>query len=72
MATGQLWVQERVRTGDFALAKVPGPLNPADILTKVVTEELIRRHLHKLGFQWEPGRAQSAPLLRVAVAQDGG
>ena len=29
-----LWVQDRVRKGDFALTKKPGESNPADILTK--------------------------------------
>ena len=34
LAVGQLWVQERVRAGDFALWKHPGAENPADILAK--------------------------------------
>ena len=29
-----LWVQDRVRKGDFALTKTPGESNPADMLTK--------------------------------------
>eukprot|EP00969_Alexandrium_andersonii_P258548 11431263-Alexandrium_andersonii.AAC.1 len=34
LAAGQRWVQERVRSGDFGLAKWPGVDNPADVLTK--------------------------------------
>eukprot|EP00969_Alexandrium_andersonii_P054689 2408365-Alexandrium_andersonii.AAC.1 len=34
LAVGQLWAQERVRSGDFELAKWPGEQNPADITTK--------------------------------------
>ena len=33
LGAGPLWVQERVRAGDFALVKHPGAENPADILT---------------------------------------
>ena len=36
LVVGQIWVQERVGSGDFALTKHPGTANPADILTKVV------------------------------------
>ena len=62
LATGQLWVQERVRQGDFILSKVLGTSNPADILTKAVAEELLRRHGSFLGLVWESGGAASAPL----------
>ena len=63
LATGQLWVQERVRSGDFELCKHPGADNPADILTKPVHGDLIDRHMASLGVQWEAGRAASAPAL---------
>ena len=62
LATGQLWVQERVRQGDFIISKIVGTSNPADILTKAVAEELLMRHGDYLGLVWESGRAQSAPL----------
>ena len=48
---------------NFSLLKVLGALNPADMLTKVVTEELILRHLGAAGFLWESGRASSAPRV---------
>ena len=63
LATGQLWVQERVRSGDFELLKHPGAENPADILTKPVHGELLDRHMASLGLQWEAGRPASAPAL---------
>ena len=63
LAVGQLWVQERVRLGDFALVKHPGSANPADILTKAVAAELINRHIAAAGLRWEPGRPSSAPRL---------
>eukprot|EP00969_Alexandrium_andersonii_P233136 10293568-Alexandrium_andersonii.AAC.1 len=45
LAVAQLWVQERARSGDFAMPKWPGERNPADILTKAVDADLIERHL---------------------------
>ena len=63
LAVGQLWVQERVRAGDFDLIKWPGERNPADVLTKVVNQELIDRHMAFMGVYWEDGRADSAPEL---------
>ena len=63
LAVGQLWVQERVRAGDFDLVKWPGERNPADVLTKVVNQELIDRHMAFMGVYWESGRASSAPEL---------
>ena len=63
LVVGQLWVQERVRNGDFALTKHPGAQNPADILTKAVEGGLIQRHMAAMGAREEQGRAASAPLL---------
>ena len=63
LAVGQLWVQERVRGGDFALTKHPGEQNPADMLTKAVGGELIRRHMATANVRSEDGRPASAPCL---------
>ena len=63
LAVGQLWVQERVLTGDFELRKHPGSLNPADILTKPANAELVNRHVAAAGLHWEEGRPATAPLL---------
>ena len=63
LAVGQLWVQERVRSGDYELRKHPGAQNPADLLTKAVNAELISRHTAYAGLRWEPGRPATAPLL---------
>ena len=63
LAVGQLWVQERVRSGDFSLLKHPGAENPADIPTEAVGGELIQRHVRAMHVRWEQGRAATAPLL---------
>ena len=59
-----LWVQDRVRRGDFVLTKVPGADNPADILTKHVPREVMMRHMKTMGITPEDGRASSAPTLQ--------
>ena len=58
-----LWVQDRLKTGDFKLTKVAGVDNPADILTKHVTRDILRRHMDMMGLRPEDGRATSAPTL---------
>ena len=61
LATGQLWIQERIKMGDMKLYKIPGYYNPADLLTKHQTKELIIRHLWAMGVELREVRAESAP-----------
>ena len=49
LATGQLWVQEKIRNGSIRLFKHPGADNPGDICTKHVPSELLNRHLPSMG-----------------------
>ena len=58
-----LWVQDRLETGDFKLTKVLGADNPADVLTKHVTRDIMMRHMRTSGLHAESGRAGSAPTL---------
>ena len=58
-----LWVQDRLKRGDFALEKIPGAENPADILTKHVARDLMTKHMMNMGLASESGRADSAPSL---------
>ena len=44
-----LWIQDKIRIGDIALHKVYGPDNPADLMTKHVNSEEIKKHCDKLG-----------------------
>ena len=39
-----LWIQERHSAKDIDLRKVRGDVNPADLLTKGVPQETLRRH----------------------------
>ena len=63
LATADLWIQERLRRGDFQLLKVQGHDNAADVLTKHVDRATLERHMAGLGLREEQGRAQSAPTL---------
>ena len=63
LATADLWVQDRLRRGDFKLTKIPGAENPADMLTKHVARDVMHRHMRKIGVSAETGRAQSAPTI---------
>jgi hypothetical protein len=58
-----LWLQQRVREGDLQVSKVPGVDNPADLFTKHLDEETMKKHLARLGFQIKTDRAASAPTL---------
>ena len=58
-----LWVQDRLRCGDFKLTKVLGTDNPADFLTKHVSRDIMVRHMETIGICSESGRAGSAPTL---------
>jgi hypothetical protein len=64
LAVSDLWVQDRLRRGDFTLSKIPGSENPADLLTKHVPREVMVKHMTFLGLLAEEGRAASAPTLQ--------
>ena len=63
LATADLWMQDRLRKGDFTLEKILGADNPADMLTKHVSRELVAKHMSTLGLSYEAGRAESAPTI---------
>ena len=66
IATQYLWIQERTRAEDFDIAKVLGDDNPADVLTKNVSAELLHKHLETLGVEIRHDRAGGAPQLARA------
>ena len=63
LATGQLWVQEKLRDNEFQLFKIPGTENPADILTKHVPRDLVDKLIRYIGVHRQKGRAESVPTL---------
>ena len=60
LAVADLWIQDRLRTHDFELVKVPGSSNPADLLTKYLDRPLHDKHIQALNMEFEVGRAESA------------
>ena len=63
LAVADLWVQERVRSGDFELVKVLGTNNPADMMTKHITRDQLVRHSKCIGCKFIEGRPDIAPSL---------
>ena len=61
--TADLWIQDRVRKGDFVLTKVPGTEIPADMLTKHILRDTMLGHMKRIGIMPEEGRARSAPTI---------
>ena len=65
-----LWIQDKVRGGDVGLHKVHGPMNPADLMTKHLAAEDMRRHLETLCVKTALDRADTAPkLAKVTTVQ---
>ena len=58
-----LWVQEHLQRGEFALSKVDGRDNPADALTKYIDRPILHKHLPNMSLQLASGRADSVPKL---------
>ena len=65
----QLWIQEAVRAKRIVVVKEHTATNLADLLTKHLPEETMRRYLEKLGFELREGRAAGAPELAKGAAQ---
>ena len=60
-------MQERLREGQFALYKVRGEHNPADLLRKHIPPPGVAQHLATVHIVAEAGRAASAPGLSAPV-----
>ena len=61
LATADLWVQQKVRTGQIMVAKHPGTSNPADLMTKYKTRSEIFRQISLMGFRALGGRPKVSP-----------
>ena len=68
LRTQGLWVQEVRATGRLTYLKVLGSQNPADILTKHVSADLLACHLETLKTEVRGGRAETAPGLSSLVS----
>ena len=63
LAVADLWIQDKVKTGELTLVKVAGSENPADMVTKYVEGRLLEKHIKAINLQVEEGRAAAAPQL---------
>ena len=63
LATADLWVQDRIRTGDFTIHKALGTENMADMLAKHVDRSTLLKHLEALNLKTEAGRPALAPKI---------
>jgi len=61
LATADLWVQQRVKSGEVVLRKLPGAENPADAMTKHIAAPDLARHCGRMGLLRRPGRPASVP-----------
>ena len=64
-----LWVQEVQDREGVTYQKVLGTENPADLMTKYLTREVIDKHTTKLGQEVREGRAQKS--LEMQGSQSG-
>ena len=60
-----LWLQDQVKNEVLGLEKVAGADNPADLGTKHLNSDTMKKHLVRLGVRTSGGRAGSAPTLGV-------
>ena len=49
LETQHLWIQEKIIKNMLSFEKVGGERNPADMMTKALSTELMRRHMERLG-----------------------
>ena len=67
-----LWIQEQEARDRLPLVKVCGKINPADLMTKYVDGELIKRHLKSMSIDFREGRAKLAAQLYGVARRRGG
>ena len=63
LAVADLWIQQKVRSGEINVAKIPGADNPSDMCTKGLDQASISRHMTNLGMIFSTGRHILAPQL---------
>ena len=58
-----LWIQERVRDGSFELKKVRGTSNPADLMTKHLSQDDRNKYMAIFNVHFSDGRAEATPHI---------
>ena len=57
---GMFWIQEQRESGALGFHKVSGLENPADLMTKYLSEHIISKHMEKFSQEFHEGRAPLA------------
>ena len=68
--TQSLWLQEAHATKRLGFEKIDGSRNPADLMTKHLSDTLQQRHLDQMSAFATTGRAESAPTLNAVDQED--
>ena len=66
LATTDLWIQDKIRGRQMELVKILGTDNPADVLTKYVTRQLMEAATSRMGLRRMTGRPACAPAAMGA------
>ena len=72
MDTSQLWVQEKVRSGEVEVIKIATWENLADTLTKYVSKDAIGKHMKGSASWFEGGRHELMPEVDDDEEDEGG
>ena len=67
--TGLLWIQEKNESKELRFDKVLGEANPADMYTKVLASDAIRKHMSTMGFEYADGKDDIALTINELVAE---
>ena len=62
-----LWLQEQLIRDKVPLIQIPGPYNCADLMTKDVAADLIKRHTGNIGLEFREGRTDKAARLQTVT-----
>ena len=63
IAVNELWIQEKIHNGDIRVIKIKNKFNPADLMTKNLTQAEIVQILEHLNHVHAEGRSEHAPKL---------
>ena len=66
-----LWLQEKVKDKSLVVSKVGTEHNKADLMTKNLPADSIKKHLESMNVYMCPGRARSIPTLKCMSARKG-
>ena len=66
----ELWIQARVQVGDLKVIKIKNKYNPADLMTKHLSQAEIVQILEHLNHVHAEGRSDNAPELALVRGED--